>query len=52
MNTANVDQVLLNIIKEYYDSFSVKTYDEESLETDPLMNAFSITQELKQKNKQ
>jgi hypothetical protein len=48
----SINTILLNILREYYTSFSAKTYDDESSETDPLMNAFGITQELKQENKQ
>lgn len=46
------DALLLPIIKAYAASFSSKVYKDESEETDPLMNVFGITQEMKCENKQ
>lgn len=40
------------ILKKYSQSFKDKSYNEESEETDVLMEAFGITQELKKENKQ
>lgn len=47
-----IDKLLLPIVKEYATSFTAKTYNEESNETDPLMELFGITQEMKTENKQ
>jgi len=43
---------LSTIIKAYSEGFSLKTYGEESSESDLLMECFGITQELKKENKQ
>lgn len=52
MDLIEVNKALLNVITDYYQSFSIKTYNPESIETDLLMEAFGITQKLKQENKQ
>lgn len=49
---ANFEENLINIIKRYSESFSGKSYREESEEIDVLMQAFGITQNLKKENKQ
>jgi hypothetical protein len=46
------DDKLIEIIKRYSDGFNEKVYKEESEETDALMDAFGITQELKKENRQ
>jgi len=53
MNDYAVNEILLEIMRHYYESFLSKTYREETnTDTDPLMVAFGITRELKQENKQ
>jgi hypothetical protein len=49
---SNFENNLLNIVQKYSDSFNGKTYKEESEDTDVLMEAFGITQDLKKENKQ
>lgn len=51
-NSNEVDKLLLPIIKAYALSFASKIYEEESTETDPLMEVFGITQAIKCENKQ
>lgn len=46
------EESLLTIIKNYSNSFSGKVYKEESEETDVLMEAFGISQDVKKENKQ
>ena len=43
---------LLSIMQKYAENFSEKSYSEESEESDVLMEAFGITQDLKKENKQ
>jgi hypothetical protein len=47
-----MNEAIESIIAKYYESFTNKSYSEENLELDILMNMFGITQELKQENKQ
>lgn len=46
------EEKLINIIQFYSSGFSSKSYKEESEETDVLMEAFGISQEIKKENKQ
>lgn len=46
------EEKLINIIQKYAENFSSKNYSKESNETDALMEAFHITQDLKRENKQ
>lgn len=46
------EQTLINIVIKYSDSFSLKDYKIESEETDVLMEAFGISQDIKKENKQ
>lgn len=48
----NIENKLDSILSKYSSSFKEKCYKEESEETDVLMEAFGITQELKKENKQ
>lgn len=52
MNQTELEEALLVIVQGYKSAFTEKTYSEESAETDPLMEAFGITQELKRENRQ
>ena len=47
-----MNEAIEGIMKKYHESFSNKSYAEENVDTDILMNMFGITQELKQENKQ
>lgn len=40
------------LLKQYSDSFSAKTYNKENNDYDPIMNLFNITPELKRENRQ
>ena len=46
------EENLENILLQYKKSFSLKNYGDESEDSDVLMEAFGITQELKKENKQ
>lgn len=48
----NFEDRLKNIVEKYWDNFNQKSYGQESEETDVLMEAFGISQEIKQENKQ
>lgn len=49
---AGLEDKLIDILSSYKESFSEKNYTDEFYDTDPLMNVFGITQELKRENKQ
>ena len=49
---ANIEDNLVRIMQKYTKNFSGKSYGDESEETDLLMKAFGITQDLKKENKQ
>jgi len=46
------EEKLISIMQKYTENFSGKNYSKESDETDVLMEAFGITQDLKRENKQ
>ncbi len=52
MSKSKLEQSLSQILEGYQNSFLTKIYPEENDETDVLMKAFGITQELKSENKQ
>ncbi|MDE0470379.1 MAG: hypothetical protein OXH57_00430 [Ekhidna sp.] len=52
MSEKELDKKLLDVLGEYSKSFSNKEYVDEFNETDVLMDAFGITQDLKRENKQ
>ena len=47
---ANIEDNLVRIMQKYTKNFSGKSYGDESEETDLLMKAFGITQDLKKEN--
>ncbi|KXA15553.1 hypothetical protein [Gardnerella pickettii] len=51
-NKSELENELEKLIKQYSDSFSSKTYDEENNEYDPLMRLFNITPAIKRENRQ
>jgi hypothetical protein len=48
----NINEALDDVIKRYQDSFTQKVYDGENDDTDPLMDVFAITPDLKRENRQ
>ena len=51
-HNANLERSLENIVGNYQHSFTKKVYDDENDDSDPLMNVFGITAELKRENRQ
>lgn len=49
---SKLHEVLGEILRQYRDSFTGKAYDEENNDTDPLMDVFGITPQLKRENRQ
>lgn len=52
MNELSIEQSLDAVLTRYQSSFSEKIYSKENEDFDLLMNAFSITPQLKRENKQ
>lgn len=52
MNLPEINALLESILKQYRDSFVEKVFNEESSETDVLMQVFSLTQGIKAENRQ
>lgn len=52
MNQLEIERNLDAVLTRYQSSFSEKIYSEENEEFDLLMNAFSITPQVKRENKQ
>lgn len=52
MSSYSFEQELKNILSQYRNSFSEKSYNEENNEHDLLMNIFGITPSLKRENRQ
>ncbi len=49
---SEIKNKLGEVLKRYSESFSIKIYTDDYNDTDVLMNAFGVTQELKSENKQ
>ena len=49
---SDIHEVLNGLIRRYQDSFTQKVYDVENDDTDPLMDVFAITPDLKRENRQ
>ena len=50
--TDKLNNELVDLISQYSDSFSAKTYNDENNEYDPLMDLFNITPSIKRENRQ